>query len=143
MNVLIVDDIATNRKLLRAQLEAANLTVFDAADGIEALAVLDREKIDAIVSDVLMPRMDGYRLCLEVRRSKKFNPIPFIVYTSTYTSPSDEKAAMDLGSDKFLKKPSPADEIIQAVQEAVKNAPNRQPKSELTPSEPELMKQYN
>jgi CheY-like chemotaxis protein len=57
MNILIVDDNPTNLKLLRAILEEG-LTVFDAADGVEALQVLEREKIDAAISDILMPRMD-------------------------------------------------------------------------------------
>src|ERR1044071_3114514 len=143
MNVLVVDDNSTNRKLLHAPLEAEGMTVFEAADGVDALAVLDREKIDAVISDILMPRMDGYRLCLEVRQSKKFNAIPFIVYTSTYTSPSDEKAAMDLGADRFLKKPSAADEITQAIHNAIKNAHTRQKRPGRAPPEPELMKQYN
>ncbi len=119
------------------------MTVFDASDGLDALAVLEREKIDAVISDVLMPRMDGYRLCLEVRQRKNFNTIPFIIYTSTYTSPSDEKAALDLGADKFLKKPSPVREIMDAVHEAIQNAPNREATAGIPPPEPELMKQYN
>ena len=58
MKVLIVDDQATNRKLLRAQLEAEGLGVLDATDGVEALAVLEREHVDAVITDILMPRMD-------------------------------------------------------------------------------------
>src|SRR6266704_4543718 len=123
MNILIVDDYAINRRLLRAMLEAEGFTVLDAADGVEALAVLGQEKIDAVISDILMPRMDGYRLCVEVRQREEICGIPFIVYTSTYTSPSDEKAALDLGADSFLKKPSPANEIIQALHQAINNAP--------------------
>src|SRR6185295_12931652 len=103
MNILIVDDNSTNLKLLRTELEAERHTVFAAADGIEALEVLEREKIEAIISDILMPRMDGYRLCIEVRKSEKFKALPFVFYTATYVSPSDAKAALDLGADKFLK----------------------------------------
>ena len=115
MNILIADDNATNLKLLRAMLEAEGHCVFTANDGLEALKLLDHEKIEAVISDILMPRMDGYRLCLEVRKSEKFNELPFIFYTATYTSPSDSKAAMDLGADDFLKKPAPAAEITQAL----------------------------
>lgn len=122
MNVLVVDDIETNRKVLRTWLEAESLKVFQAADGIEALDVLSRERIDAVISDILMPRMDGYRLCLEMRKRERFNAIPFIVYTSTYTATSDETAAMDLGADKFLRKPAPAQEVIQALRDAVDSA---------------------
>src|SRR5882762_8400168 len=113
MNILIADDNATNLKLLRALLEAEGHEVLLAADGVEALERLEAEKVDAIISDILMPRMDGYRLCLEVRKREKFKQLPFLFYTSTYTSHSDEKAAFDLGADKFLKKPSPAAEMLQ------------------------------
>jgi two-component system cell cycle sensor histidine kinase/response regulator CckA len=143
MNVLIVDDLETNRKLLRAVLEGEDLTIFSAADGVEALQVLDRDNIDAVVSDILMPRMDGYRLCLELRKIDKFKTMPFIVYSSTYTSPSDEKTAMDVGADAFLRKPTPTKRIVQTLQEAVENKRQRRTDTTALPPEPEVMKQYN
>src|SRR6185503_21300188 len=121
-NILIVDDCPANRKLLRAVLEAEGLNTLEAADGVEALAALDREPIDAIISDILMPNMDGYRLCYEVRANKRFCHLPFIVYTTTYTSPSDEKTGLDLGADKFLRKPAQAREIVAAFR-ALKERP--------------------
>jgi CheY-like chemotaxis protein len=72
MNILIVDDIATNRKLLCAILKAEGHRTVEAADGADALGVLKREEVDAIISDILMPRMDGYRFCYEVRASECF-----------------------------------------------------------------------
>ena len=60
-SILIVDDHASNLKVLRATLEAEGLSVFEAENGVEALALLERESVDAIISDILMPRMDGYR----------------------------------------------------------------------------------
>lgn len=54
MNLLIVDDIATNRKLLRAVLQAEALSVLDATDGVGALAILERERVDAVITDILM-----------------------------------------------------------------------------------------
>jgi CheY-like chemotaxis protein len=89
-NILVVDDHAANRKVLRVMLEAAGLSVFEAEDGVEALALLEREPVDAIISDILMPRMDGYRFCQEVHRSQRHKSIPLIFYTNTYTSPADE-----------------------------------------------------
>ena len=115
MNILIVDDRPINQKLLHATLEAEGHTVAEAADGVEALQLLESQGADAVISDILMPRMDGYRLCSEVRKRKEFKDIPFIHYTATYTSPSDERLSSDLGADVFLRKPAPAEEIIGAL----------------------------
>jgi len=142
MNILIVDDIATNRKLLSAILEAENHAVIEAVDGVEALEVLKQGKVDAIISDILMPRMDGYRLCYEIRANERFRNLPFIFYTSSYTSPSDEKLALEMGGDKFLTKPAPASKIIQALNEVM--SVKRSPFVPIEPSrEINLMKEYN
>jgi PAS domain S-box-containing protein len=118
MNILIVDDNATNLKLLQAQLEGESHAVFKAHDGAEALAVLERGKIDAVITDILMPRMDGYRLCHEIRGNQLLHDLPVIVYTATYTSPSDEKLAMDVGADQYLKKPASVETLVASLREA-------------------------
>src|SRR6202790_654319 len=105
MEILIVDDIATNLKLLRGALEAEGHTTLEAADGVEALQILAREKLDAVISDILMPNMDGFRLCHEIRKSETLHALPFIIYTSTYNSPDDMKLAKTIGADKYLMKP--------------------------------------
>src|SRR4051794_1676676 len=115
MNILVVDDRPVNLKLLRFILESEGHAVCEAADGIEALAILDREPVDVIISDILMPRMDGYRLCYEVRKNQRLESLPFIFYTATYTSPGDEKLCVDLGGNKYLRKPATADEILTAL----------------------------
>lgn len=117
MKVLIVDDLEANRKLLRINLEAEGIETMEAADGVEALAVLGTGEADAIISDILMPRMDGYRLCQEVRRSGAHGQTPFIFYTSTYISPGDEKLALACGADRYLKKPSAIGDIVGALRE--------------------------
>src|SRR5713101_4398441 len=117
MNVLIADDNKLNRKLLSAILEAEGHRSLEAADGLEALNLLEREPVDIIISDLLMPRMDGYRFCYEVRSSERFHQLPFIMYTNTYTSEADEKVALELGADAFLKKSAPAGEIIGLLRE--------------------------
>ena len=119
MKILIVDDIATSRKVLRVILEAEGHALLEAADGVEALQILSRDKVDAVVSDILMPRMDGYRLCHEIRNDEHLRDLPIIIYTSTYTAPSDEKLAQDLGADRFLIKPSPVGVILAALHDAV------------------------
>jgi PAS domain S-box-containing protein len=142
MNILIVDDMAVNRKLLRAILEAEGHSIMEAADGVEALEALNRQKVGTVISDILMPRMDGYRLCHEVRASENFCDLPFIFYTASFTSSSDEKLGLEMGADKFLTKPASVSEIIQALSEA--STFHRNPFTPIEPSrELDLMKDYN
>ena len=119
MKFLIVDDIDINRMVLRVAFDAEGHTVLEAADGIEALDILAREDIDAVLSDILMPRMDGYRLCHEIRTSARLRDVPIVIYTATYTSQSDENLALSLGADRYLKKPAPFQTVLAALREAV------------------------
>lgn len=141
MNILIAEDNPTNRKLLRAVLESAGHKVLQAADGVEALALLDREPVDAIISDILMPNLDGYRLCYEVRRHALAHDVPFIFYTSTYTSPGNEKLAFEIGGDAYLKKPSSTADVLSTLERVVAKAPGPRPES--APPETEVLKKYS
>ncbi|MBI3387909.1 MAG: response regulator [Deltaproteobacteria bacterium] len=143
MNILIVDDNTTNLKLLRAQLEVEDHVIIDAINGNEALALLDRTHVDAIISDILMPGMDGYRLCYEVRKRERFGDLPFIIYTATYTSPSDEELALDVGADKYLRKPAAAEAIVTALHEVCNLPPRRHRAPGAMLPEAELMKAYS
>src|ERR1035437_9530387 len=119
MNLLIVDDDRTSLKLLRNQLESEGHAVFEAHDGVDALALLEHQRVDAVITDVLMPRLDGYRLCHEIRKHARLYDLPVIIYTSTYTSPGDEKLALNVGADKYLKKPVSVEIIIAALNEVI------------------------
>jgi CheY-like chemotaxis protein len=117
--ILIVDDYAANRALLRAQLESEGLAVREAVNGVEALQLLQREHVDAVISDILMPAMDGFRLCHEIRKSGgAYSSVPFILYTSTYNSPSDRELAKTVGADDYILKPAPGGVIIKALSKA-------------------------
>jgi PAS domain S-box-containing protein len=141
VNVLIVDDQLINQKLLHATLEAEGHTVVEATNGVEALQLLESQPTDAIISDILMPRMDGYRLCSEVRKRKKFKHLPFIHYTATYTSPSDERLSSDLGADIFLRKPASAEEIIGALRQVTDKG--HEVRATSAPAESDVMKEYS
>ncbi|UUZ68911.1 response regulator [Polaromonas sp. P2-4] len=143
MNILVVDDNATNRKLLRAQLEAEGYAVLEAVDGVDALAVLESEPVDALISDILMPHMDGYRLCHRIRRHPKFSALPIILYTSTYESASDRKLAGVVGADRYLIKPAPTPVILQALHEAMQQAGERNPPMDPLPDEAYILHEYS
>ena len=142
MKVLIVDDSLPNLKVLRALLELSDVTALEASDGVDALTALQREPVDAIISDILMPRMDGYRLCYEVRKDRRWRNLPFIFYSATYTSPEDAKLCYDLGADKYIQKPAVSGEILTALREAARNP--RKPSGNPPPfSETDVMREYS
>ncbi|MDR3692348.1 MAG: response regulator [Fimbriimonas sp.] len=140
MKVLIVDDNRTNLKLLRAILEDDGHDVVEANDGAQALVALELAGADAIITDILMPKVDGYRLCYEVRRHERHRSVPLIVYTATYTSPADEKLCMDLGADRYLRKPVSNSALLAALRETAES-PSRL--AVVTLSSSDVLKEYS
>ena len=143
MNILIVDDIAINRKLLRVTLEAEGHTTLEAADGIEALQILAHETVDAVISDILMPNMDGFRLCHEIRKNERLRTLPFVIYTATYTSPEDMKLAQTVGADKYLTKPAPTADVLKALREVMAKKAARPAPSSPVVEEAYVLQQYS
>ena len=143
LRFLIADDFPGNLKLLRAGLESEGHQVVEAANGLEALAILDRESVDAVISDILMPSMDGFRLCSEIRGSAKgYRDIPLILYTATYDSLADRTLADSVGADAYMLKPTPAAALIAAFQER-RRSTSRRPKATSVADETVVLKQYN
>jgi len=122
MNVLVVDDKKENAYLLEALLRGNGYGVVSAANGAEALEKLRAESFDMIVSDILMPVMDGFQLCRECKRDEKLKDIPFVFYTATYTDGKDEDFASSLGADGFIRKPIEPDEFVEAIQDVIRSA---------------------
>src|SRR5258708_26216718 len=113
--VLLVDDHTFNRKLLRLILEGEGFKTLEASDRLEALRILEQQPVDAILSDILMPQMDGFLLCDEVRRNKRLKQTPCIVYNSSCPSPASERLALDFRSDRSIQQPYPPHAIISAL----------------------------
>ena len=113
--ILVVDDHADNRYLLRSLLTGNDLEVLEAENGEEALDIARTEPPDLIISDLLMPTMDGYTLLREWNADQELCRIPFMVYTATYTEAADEQLAVDLGADAFLRKPSEPEDFMTRV----------------------------
>ncbi|MBI3913456.1 MAG: PAS domain S-box protein [Chloroflexi bacterium] len=143
MKILIVDDNATNRKLLRVQLQAEGHTLREAEDGKRALELLKSEPFDALISDILMPSLDGYGLCIEIRKIKKLQRLPVIIYTATYTSPGDEKLAHDAGADRYVKKPAQTQVILDALHEIMLRKRSRRVVPRRRKKQSEVMKEYS
>jgi two-component system cell cycle sensor histidine kinase/response regulator CckA len=124
--VLIVEDKDENLYYLEALLTGSGCTVIKARHGAEALVLARQSPPDLVVSDLLMPVMDGYTLLRHWKADPRLRDAPFIVYTATYTAPEDEELAFKLGADAFILKPAEPDEFLaklDAVQARVLGAP--------------------
>ena len=119
---LIVDDNTTNLAMLRALLQGHGLEVHEARNGVEALTTARQHPPDVVISDLLMPVMDGYTLVCHWRADPRLQRIPFLVYTATYTEPKDERLAKALGADAFMIKPAEPEMLMALVREVLAQA---------------------
>ncbi len=119
MKILSVDDKADNLYLLESMLKGLGYEVSSARNGIEALEKLEHEPFDLIISDILMPRMDGFELCHQVKQNPELQHIPFIFYTATYTEKGDQALGLSLGAARFILKPIDPDEFAGIIKEVL------------------------
>lgn len=124
--ILIVDDLEANRYYLESLLRGHGYEPFLARHGAEALAMARRSLPDAVVSDLLMPVMDGYTLLRYWKSEPQLREIPFVVYTATYTEPEDERLARELGADAFFVKPMEPETFLGRLRQ-VTAAPGTSP----------------
>lgn len=117
MRILIADDQAENIYLLEALLQGSGFEVQCAANGVEALDLARQAPPDLLITDLLMPKMDGFELCRQFQREPALATTPILVYTATYLEPEDERLALSLGATRFLIKPQEPDILLGAVQE--------------------------
>jgi len=142
--ILIVDDNSTNLYVLKSLLESEGMETITAKNGKEALAKARSHPPDLIVSDILMPVMDGYTLCRHWKSDDQLKHIPFIFYTATYTEAKDEKFALSLGADLFIVKPQEPEVLINMLSKFLSAQYVVKP-AQLKPlgEEMEFFRQYN
>ena len=143
--VLIVDDLQQNLYMLEVLLKTNGFEVEKAGSGNEALELASKNKPDVIVSDILMPGMDGFALCRTWKADEELTSIPFIFYTATYTDPRDEKLAYSLGAERFLVKPMEVNEFLANLHEVLEEKSTHSlPQSPQSgEAAPEFYKEYN
>ena len=129
MKILSVDDHAESLFFLGALLRGHGHTVDTASDGQEALNLAENGGYDLVISDILMPRMDGFQLCRELRRNERHRHLPFIFYTGTSTDSRDESFALSLGADRFLVKPLDPSQLLAEVERVVAEKAARGPEA--------------
>lgn len=133
MRILIVDDSESNLSFMRRFLQGHGFEVFAASNGAEALDLAHRSTPDLIVTDILMPVMDGFALCRECKKDERLKSVPFIFYTATYTDEKDRNLALSLGAERFIVKPETPAALVAIIEETVRTrtgpqaAPSSQP----------------
>ncbi len=125
IKTLIVDDIEQNAIMLRVLLENYNHRVTFAPNGMEALDILETKSFDLIISDVLMPRLDGFEFCKRVKQNKETKDIPFIIYTATYMDNESKKYGLSLGADRYLLKPLEPQQLLKTIADLFVEYKNR------------------
>ena len=145
MKILIVDDNADDRNILRYYLAHVALVILEAVNGEEGLAIATTERPDLIISDALMPNVDGFEFLREVRRSKVLRNTPFIFYSAVYTGNKDKELALSLGADAFMVKPLEAEEFLTQLKGLLENldSTKERPVSELLEEDEKFLKIYS
>lgn len=117
IRILVVDDKYENLYLLRVLLQGNGYVVDEARHGAEALDKARATPPSMIISDLLMPVMDGYTLLREWKADPLLAGIPFVVYTATYTEAKDAQLALDMGADAFIIKPAEPEQFMARLHE--------------------------
>jgi putative nucleotidyltransferase with HDIG domain len=117
--ILIVDDQPQNVYLLKSLLGGHGYHVDEATNGMEALELARGNPPELIISDILMPIMDGFSLCQEWKKDAQLKNIPFVFYTATYTDPKDEELALSLGASRFIVKPVEMEEFLSIIEQVI------------------------
>ena len=122
VRVLIVDDDGNNRLLLETLLTSQGFEVITAVNGEDGLAKSRLHHPDLIVSDVLMPVMDGYTFCRQLKSDDTLKQIPIVFFTASYDTPKDEAFALSLGAERFVFKPQEPEALIAILEDVLKKS---------------------
>lgn len=112
--ILIVDDSATMVEMVKAILEGEGYSVITASDGQEGLNKAKSESPDLIILDVMLPKMDGYKICRMLKFDEKFKHIPVVMFTSKGAE-SDKKLGQEVGASDFITKDISPEQITGTV----------------------------
>ena len=122
MKILVVDDEILIRKVIREYLESENYKVLEAENGLDALRVLSSNKVNLIILDIMMPKMDGFACLEEIRKTKD---IP-VIMLSAMKEETDKLNSFNLGVDDYVTKPFSPKELIARVKAHLKRTVNNE-----------------
>jgi CheY-like chemotaxis protein len=115
VRALVVDDFVYNLRILRVIFQSAGYEVETAADGQAALDAVRARRPDFVLTDILMPRLDGFQLCRAIKTDPALSGVPLVFYTGSYVEPADREFGMGLGAAAYLLKPMEPKDLLAAV----------------------------
>lgn len=117
--ILIVDDEYFLVETLRTRLEYAGYEILTAENGQEALALMDKEPVDLVIMDYMMPVMDGIEATKKIKANKKWKGIP-VIFLTARARPEDRKAVYQAGAEDYLAKPFETDDLLAMIEKWLK-----------------------
>lgn len=120
--LLVVEDIPNVLELIEVTLKFKGYPVVTARNGQEALEIIAHDLPACVITDILMPRLDGYALAQKLRTDPRTQHIPLIFLSATYVTPEDKAFALSLGAVRFLEKPVDTEEFLLTVAEVLTNS---------------------
>jgi CheY-like chemotaxis protein len=121
--ILVVEDIPNVLELLEVTLRFKGYPVTTARNGQEALEAVEKEIPALVITDILMPKLDGFALAQKLRINPRTRQVPIIFLSATYVTPEDKAFAMTLGAVRFLEKPVDTEEFLLTVAEILTQGP--------------------
>ncbi len=121
--ILVVEDVANVLELLEVTLRFKGYEVASARNGIEGLQMVEKVKPILIITDILMPKMDGYAFVQNLRTNPATRGIPVIFLSATYITPEDKKFALSLGATRFIEKPLDTEDFLLTIAEIMTREP--------------------
>jgi two-component system, OmpR family, response regulator RpaA len=119
--ILVIDDDASILELIKINLELQGYKVIVASDAIKGIALISQENPDLIVLDLMLPKLDGFTACQQIRADKKYKTIPILMLTAM-SRVEDKIAGFDAGSDDYLTKPFEIGELMARVKALIRRA---------------------
>ena len=119
--ILVVEDVPNILELVAVTLRFKGYQVVTASNGEEALERIAEQRPVLVVTDILMPKLDGFALMYKLRTNPETNSIPVVFLSATYVTPEDKSFALSLGAARFLEKPVDTEEFLLTIAEILTN----------------------
>lgn len=125
--ILVVEDVANILELLEVTLRFKGYEVISARNGAEALEMVKKVEPVLVITDILMPKMDGYAFVQKLRTNPATRRIPVVFLSATYVTPEDKQFAISLGAARFIEKPIDTEDFLLTIAEIMTQEPSTGP----------------